>query len=267
MKNFTRKLLVSIIAVAFAFVAMGTSTYAWFTMNKEVTASGMEITAKSDNVYLIIGNSTLNTVELLEKNDRTAADKKAATVTTADPSVYPTAHEKTATTPTALATVANWYTMEAEKDSAAKGDETTKAALSAFEDYVIVNTFYMTLSTGSVESGALTVDLTDDSAVIDVENDENVDTQTVEAIRVAIAATYADEDKTVKVIEGSLKVNDEEKLTIEWDDDNTLLDSMVEATLLKVEIYIYLDGNNDLVYVQNVKNLAGAALNFKFDVE
>ena len=49
MKKFTTKLLMSIIAVAFAFVALGTSTYAWFSMNTTVSATGMEVGAKSNS--------------------------------------------------------------------------------------------------------------------------------------------------------------------------------------------------------------------------
>ena len=48
MKKFTTKLLMSIIAVAFAFVALGTSTYAWFSMNTSVSASNLTIKAKAD---------------------------------------------------------------------------------------------------------------------------------------------------------------------------------------------------------------------------
>ena len=64
MKKFTTKLLMSIIGVAFAFVALGTSTYAWFAMNQEVAVTGMQISAKSDSTYLIIGSeNNLTTVQ------------------------------------------------------------------------------------------------------------------------------------------------------------------------------------------------------------
>ena len=53
MKNITKKLLVSILAVAFAVIALGTSTYAWFTLggtvstgqfsSKMVASEGIEI--------------------------------------------------------------------------------------------------------------------------------------------------------------------------------------------------------------------------------
>ena len=61
MKKFTTKLLMSIIAVAFAFVALGTSTYAWFAMNTTVSANNIQLTAKSDNIFLQIKNANTYT--------------------------------------------------------------------------------------------------------------------------------------------------------------------------------------------------------------
>lgn len=54
MKKLTRKLLLSIIAVLFAFATLGTSTFAWFSTNTKVTASSMSVTAASPEPYLQI---------------------------------------------------------------------------------------------------------------------------------------------------------------------------------------------------------------------
>lgn len=44
MKKINRKLLLSLLAIVFAFVALGTSTFAWFTLGTEVAVEGVEFT-------------------------------------------------------------------------------------------------------------------------------------------------------------------------------------------------------------------------------
>ena len=62
MKKF-RKLIPALCMLLVSALFVGTSTYAWFSMNKTVTATDMKVTAKSDNIYLQI-----------KQADATAAD-------------------------------------------------------------------------------------------------------------------------------------------------------------------------------------------------
>lgn len=48
-----KKLFMSIFAVVFAVFALGTSTFAWFSMNKTVTATGMQVTATAEGSLVI----------------------------------------------------------------------------------------------------------------------------------------------------------------------------------------------------------------------
>lgn len=90
MKKF-KKLIPALCMLLISAVLMGTSTYAWFSMNETVTATGMDVTAKSNSTYLLIGTQ-----------DNAAAIQKAtsisATVTSASKSVYPAIYNKTADT-------------------------------------------------------------------------------------------------------------------------------------------------------------------------
>ena len=79
MKNLRKKLFLSILAVAFAVVSLGTSTFAWFAMNNTVTATGMQVSAKSDSEYLIITEGTWNA----------SANTKSITSTHAAVELYP----------------------------------------------------------------------------------------------------------------------------------------------------------------------------------
>lgn len=48
MKKLTRKLFLSVFTALFAVVALGTTTFAWFSMNTTVQATGMQAQAKAD---------------------------------------------------------------------------------------------------------------------------------------------------------------------------------------------------------------------------
>ena len=54
----TKKLIRAIGMLALSACMMVTSTFAWFSMNTSVTATGMTVSAKGDQVFLQIGNAT-----------------------------------------------------------------------------------------------------------------------------------------------------------------------------------------------------------------
>ena len=53
MKKISKKIMLSILTVALTFIALGTSTFAWFSMNREVTATGMQVKAQADSSLAI----------------------------------------------------------------------------------------------------------------------------------------------------------------------------------------------------------------------
>lgn len=68
MKKF-KKLIPAFCLLLVSAVLMGTSTFAWFSMNKTVTATGMSVTAKADNPFLQISkdNTTFATTVAMDK--------------------------------------------------------------------------------------------------------------------------------------------------------------------------------------------------------
>lgn len=56
MKKLTRKLFLSVFTALFAVVALGTTTFAWFSMNTTVQATGMKVQAKADASLAIAKN-------------------------------------------------------------------------------------------------------------------------------------------------------------------------------------------------------------------
>ena len=53
MKKFSKKIMLSILTVALTFIALGTSTFAWFSMNTKVDVTGMTVTTVVKNNLLI----------------------------------------------------------------------------------------------------------------------------------------------------------------------------------------------------------------------
>ena len=49
-----KKLIPALCMLLIAAALLGTSTYAWFSMNSSVTAEGMTINAKSESIFLQI---------------------------------------------------------------------------------------------------------------------------------------------------------------------------------------------------------------------
>lgn len=278
MKKFTTKLLMSIIAVAFAFVALGTSTYAWFSMNTTVTVTGMEIGAKSENTYLLIGTDTNNTAALIQANNSpTTVSVNVADGTKVLPSkpIESTEISSTASVDfangkyfatgttyvqdaTSAALASNWYTAVSHDPAQAINWSTTdasgdikklNAANVTFSDYVIKRTVYLTLAAGSDNAHNLFVTPTIAKKVTDPAQTAN----DISAVKVLVATG----DNVVILSSAS------EKTSLHATSDFTIDDASVVA----VDIYIYYDGSVSTVKTNNVADLAAATISLAFDVE
>ena len=99
-------------------------TVAWFAMNASVTATGMQISAKSNSVFLLIGSGDNDTVSEIQTANQTST---ALTVAEGNSHMYPSAHETITNTTDATATgVIQAYQLKAEPH--------TRITKSAFEE-------------------------------------------------------------------------------------------------------------------------------------
>ena len=276
MRKFTTKLLMSIIAVAFAFVALGTSTFAWFSMNTQVTVTGMQIGAKSDNTYLLIGNeyttddaTTIAAIKDADENVNIAFDPiAAATVLPSKPLEASEIGEgklfadgTPVTDYASAAAYANWYTAynnnpKASIDSIKEqhklcaNDATGEDSNYAFNKYVIKRTVYLTLATGANPANNLRVTGT-----------------------IALKTGQADEKKNINGVKVLLVTDANNMVTL--DKDTTSAQSLfgtsnvtlTDSNLVKVDIYIYYDGSEADVKTENMSILAAATVNLAFSVE
>ena len=280
MKKFTTKLLMSIIAVAFAFVALGTSTYAWFSMNTTVKVEGMEIGAKSNNTYLLIGTGDNDTYTEIQTGKLTsvsvAVDNENTKVLPAKPiaaseigtvnfpsGVYFATGSATAVTNAATAAApANWYTAISHDPAAAINWSSTSPSddvkqLNAtgvtFSDYVIHKVVYLTLAEGSDDATNLSVTAT--IAIKETNPAQTADDLSAVKVLVATTNNYAilhNNNLAQNSNVGSL---------------NGTPITLTDDSVVQVDIYIYYDGSEAAVNTNNVADLADATIELAFNVE
>ena len=175
MKKSFRKLIPTFVMLVITAALVGTSTFAWFSMNRTVSVDGMQVDIKSNNTYLLVNTGDNNT----------AAEIQTAGVTnvalTANAQVYPAspilsdyvsatsetnngthkyfASGTTTVTSATAATAANWFT--AQNDNPGNSNDSVKnvSTLTAgnFSDYVVKRTAYLTVASGANNANNLTV--------------------------------------------------------------------------------------------------------------
>lgn len=266
MKKNTTKILVAALALFMAIGIATGSTFAWFALNTSVSATGMQVVAKSDNTFLLIGTGTDDTADEIQAADPNTT--VALTVAAADSDLYP-ATPATDTTAallnttngkkvgggaitvagveveddTTAAAVTNWYTATAEDYD----DEVMLAGsarqLTSFDDYVIVKTLYLTVADGSNNANNLSV-----TATITAQSTGNVD-----AVRVMVVTD-----------DGGFAILKTGNLTADIKGTNTAIS---DTTVRTVTVYIYVDGEDGTVYTNNKANLDAATIGLTFDVD
>ena len=265
MKNL-RKLIPAFAMLLVSAILVSTSTYAWFSMNTQVTATGMQIKAKSDDTWLLIsatattaaGIQTQNdTSETLTLNEEVFPASPALTSTEAGYLSVATGHKKVDNTAISTAgvqvdnatkavAVTNWFTAKALAPDAADINTATARQLTSFTDYVVVQNFYLTVAVGSDDAYQLTV------------------TPTITQVG---AGTDIDAVKFLIV------TSDSGYAAISTANNGTAVDikgadtALTDTTVLTVTLYIYYDGDETEVYTNNKANLTGASIDLQFDVQ
>ena len=247
MTKLTRKLFVSIMTLVLTVMALGTSTFAWFSMNTTATATGMQVTAKSNATYLLIGASDSIATTKTGLTDTVAATADGGNVA----AVYPSYFNKTAeaafpgtlaTGATAPTTAADtWYTASNKNSNDADDAVTNIHAISSGDlgNYVLTYTTYLTLSADSEDySGVL-----------------------------KFTSTLVSGDAAASMV---VKVNNEYvKLVNGTQNATTSSVSITKSTALLVTIYVYIDGTSTNVYsdyINQPQTITGQ-LSVQFDLD
>lgn len=226
MKKF-RKLIPALCMLLVSALFVGTSTYAWFSMNTSVSATNMQVTAKSDNIYLQI-----------KQADATAADwdKTDAAVTGAK-DLYPVDYKSING-----ATVA-WGRTDSDKTNSVKYTE--KGKLTDVTDtakYVWSDKFQIRVAdqqataTNLILSGVTvtgTSEMSEALRVLVVTKDGAMIWANTGAEYNNVAATGVG---TPVAVNGS----------------NNLAATVTNGTPIEVTVYVYFDGNDDSCYTDGV---------------
>ncbi len=260
-----KKLIPAIVMVLICAVTLSTASFAWFSMNTQVTATGMQVTAKSDNTYLLISSTETTAANIQADGLKTVALNVDAKVFPSAPAISAAelAYLTTAGKDVSGATIVtegvkvenqatagaatNWYTASALASDAADIDAATARQLTtaAFGDYVIKKTVSLTVAKGANAADALTVT---------PNFTKKVGGTDISAARVLVATS----DDGFAILDSS---DNGTKVDIKGSDTD-----LTDTTVLTIDIYIYYDGNDTNVYTENAANLADASFDLAFDV-
>lgn len=240
MKKF-KALIPAFLMLLLSAALLGTSTFAWFSMNNRVEVNNLQITADTNSTYLLISKTQTTASGIQSEGSISVAE----TVTSANAKVYPSAYEITDASD--FATVGNWYTGNSNDPANYQLVNATKTALTTFDHYVIHNTYYITVAAGSAPATDLIVSAYDIASNGTATGSDT----TFESIKTVVVcgSNYEEFDSTDTA--GSVTL---------------YTSNITDSTVVTVDVYIYMDGNNTTVYTNNFENLDGAAIGLTFSV-
>ena len=275
MKKF-RKLIPALCMLLVSALFVGTSTYAWFSMNKTVTAANMQIKAQV-NTQLMIKGSAANAeyksaIDFVDANDSAVSAKNA--LTTVPATAYKGRNE---TGTAALIKDAEGWKKIATKHDLVKDDGTISGGAqdstwdttiddmfekaTAGTDY-IKDDFTLKL-VGEYKAGS-TVKYTLKATTTLGENQANP-TDIYKAIHVAVVATYGDSAylKEIDLGNATLDVNGK-NATLSLED--AAFDAFTAANQEhSYSVYIWYDGEDAECNNANASSIDQFKFNFQFD--
>lgn len=264
-KKLKTQLLAAVAMTLVAVIALGSSTLAWFANNTKVEATGMNVVAKSNDTFLLISKEKTSATDIQKEGATTVdlgmtaaseifpaapamTDTQADYLTTAGKKVgggqIATAGVKIGNAETAGA-VTNWYTAKAKNAGTHEMKDDSARQLETFTDYVEHKTLYMTVAQGA--DGAKELKVTPTFTQNDTGND-------IDAVKVLLVTS----DGACEVLKNGTTT------AVDISGANTTL---TEGTVLTVDLYIYVDGDDDAVFTNNKANLKGATIKLDFSVD
>lgn len=257
----TKKLIPAIGMLMLSAVMLVTSSFAWFSVNTDVTATGMSVTAKADQVFLQISSSdAFNSEQSMMSATAPDATKQATLLPT---NVVESLNGGTVVeykAGSAAKDTVKWvknYSKEVDKH----GPSGNYEAIGDAKDYYLLNTFYLRLNPAA---GKVTADkpLTSTVALTGTPTGDLSKTVSVLVKCGTLAQLW-------KQVDGSW-VNKADATLTDGNFANIALDSQtagVDATgPVAVEVYIFFDGDNANCTTANAVNLSAYSVEVYFSV-
>lgn len=237
-KALKTQLLAAIAMVLVASIALGSSTYAWFASNTKVDATGMQVTAQSTQAFLLISNEKSTATEIQAENKTSVL----LTVTDEDAKLMPAAHETITKAAEAAVDQNKWYTGFSADPTKVEMNTGTKQTLTAFTGYVIHKQVWVTVAKNSTPVKDLSV-----SATIGSKS-----TGTITQAKVLVASSDAAAELSSATTAPTTKLTG-------------ATTTITDTTVVALDIYIYIDGNDSAVYTNNFNSLDTATISLSFN--
>lgn len=235
MKKF-KKLIPALCMLLVSAVMLGTTTFAWFSMNNKVAANNMSVTAKSNSTYLQISKTSASATDFAD-----AAEMNSTK--TVYPCAFTTAAMDADTDKNNAAIAANNFYTANNTKADGKGDVINRKAVTMADgEYLSAQKVYLKLTADSENyTGKLKLSFTKVSGH-----------DSVKAV-VKVGTEYV-----------ALDVNTNEGT---FNSDVTITSTQA----LEVTIYVYIDGTNenvisDYINAEATKNSLTGAINIGFEI-
>lgn len=215
-----KKLIPAICMTLLAAAMFATSTFAWFSMNTTVKATGMQVTANTDNAYLIISTGT------------TLSGSETSANANVNEALYPVKPVDELSSLNINSAI-SWGTATSNNPNDANKDAVVTPLDSGADltKYVLKQSFMV----GIIEnSGTVEYDLKLKTLTISDTND---------GITVVVVCGSNLYSHNANVSSGAEVLATKDKVT---------------TTGVQVDVYIYIDGSNENVKMANAANLGGS---------
>lgn len=257
-----KQIIPAFCAMLVSAVMLGTSTYAWFSVNQKVTVENMQVTAQANTQYFVVSNDTTFTGNYTTWTHGNS-DKNNAALTTSggiDAShtkVYPAAYGSAEDSVTHTTVSNKWYTANVNKydggtTALINVTELSAGSSTVFENntnYFVGYTFYVGLAANSTPYATDETASTGKALKFKATND---------AHGVEVAAVKIEQyDLTTSNVSGN-----SETLEIKGEQtEKTSVETYILADgkkCVKVTVYVYINGTHADVIDSKLAELTGS---------
>ena len=248
MNNLTKKILISLFTWILIFLTLGTSTFAWFSMNYSVEATGLQITVKSNSTFLLIGDNAGIATNKMGLGKAVVA--KYIEGGDEEKRVYPTFYGDGSVLGTTTTVAGKWYTASNGNSDHPTDDikNVTEIANNSLDKYLLTYKVWMTLSGDSLPY--------EKPLIISFDKKSGDDSVSV----VVMLTTYTGVNQTGSTTEKFHL----DGVTTQATTANNIFVS--KDTAYEVTIYAYINGNGDNVY-SDYFTLYGLTGDFNIDFD
>lgn len=260
MKKPIEKLISTLFLLLIATAMMGTSTFAWFSMNNVVTASTMQIRAVSGNPYLKISNTELGVYSVSVSSMILSNDPENDALSLVTPLNLGTPEENP-----------QYYIDDELQEAPEKFTDAASvlwgAAISYDPDVVYAEAVTSYIPEGElgfyVQKSELwfKVLLPDQKGyhlrISQITFDAG--TSTIASSGRVLAVSEEGRYQLFKLVDGAVTASEDGS-------DNFLIDQVTTAPV-KLTLFFFFDGTDDSAYTNNANDLSGVTAQFRFRVD